>query len=299
MASVSHIELTGRPFNPWLLLATAIVVTFVAEAVIMAVLPAVLPESCSIACVAIADACLLTLVTLPTFWSLGIRPLQKMIHSRMDYLRRALASQETERQRITQELHDGIGQSLTSLMLGLRALEDTSSDLPTRERAEALRKTGRTIHEELRRIIHGLRPLVLDELGLVPAIARLIDDAQGVCDASIKLVSGLPDEARLSSEPESAIFRIVQEALSNAIKHASASKIEIRFSREGHGLKVEVEDDGCGFDLASIAFDKQGNQSYGLQGMRERAMLIDGKLSIISSPNAGTVVSLRLPLKTE
>ena len=129
----TRFELTTQPVRAGRLFLLALVTTFIGELAIMKILPHILPSGWDDTSEAFADACLLTLVVAPFYWAVAVRPIERLAQSRMHFLRRALTSQEEERRRITQDLHDGLGQSLTSLMLGLRAMEETTTDARIRE----------------------------------------------------------------------------------------------------------------------------------------------------------------------
>lgn len=289
-----HLELTTQPIRVGRLLLLALVTTFVSEYVIMKFLPHVLPQDCGDTCEAVVDSSILTLIVAPVLWVIAVRPIQRLAQSRMHFLRRSLTSQEEERQRITRDIHDGIGQSLTSLLLELRAIEETTADANVREHAKLLRAMGAGIHDDLRRIVQGLRPAILDQLGLVAAIERLVEEMKHVGVASIVLDSSALAGIRMNAELESVAFRIVQEAISNSVRHSSAKNIRVVLAIQNDTLQLTVADDGKGFD-ASIVF-KNENSGYGLLSIRERAMICGGRAEIRTSPGAGTSVLARLPL---
>lgn len=290
----SRLELTTEPVKAGPLFLFALATTFVTEYVIMTLLPLILPAGCDPTCVAIVDSCLLTLVVAPVLWVIAVRPIQRLAQSRMHLLRRSLVSQEDERQRITRDIHDGIGQSLTSLMLGLRAMEETTSDSRVLENARSLRAMGAVIHEDLRRIVRGLRPAILDQLGLVAAMERLIEDLSRTGKMTIELDTSRLAGLRLNNELESNAFRILQEAISNSLRHSSAKHISVTIGIQNDELDITVSDDGIGFD-SSIVFQNE-HGSYGLLSIRERAMICGGRAEIQTSIGSGTKVSARLPL---
>jgi len=290
----ARLELTTQPVRVGRLLLLALATTFVSEYAIMKFLPHVLPEDCGDTCEAVVDSCILTLFVAPVLWVVAVRPIQRLAQSRMHFLRRSLTSQEEERLRITRDIHDGIGQSLTSLLLGLRAMEETTTDDKSRENARSLRAMGAEIHDDLRRIVRGLRPAILDQSGLVAAIERLVDDVTHADMVSIELDAGALAGIRLSTELESTAFRILQEAISNALRHSSAKHIRVILGTQNNELELTVSDDGKGFDASTIFQNENG--SYGLLSIRERAMICAGRAEIQTSPGSGTTVSARLPL---
>ncbi len=290
----TRLELTTPPVRVWRLLLLALATTFIAEYLIMKCLPFVLPVECGDTCEAIVDSCLLTLFVAPALWVIAVRPIQRLAESRMLFLRRSLTTQEEERQRITRDIHDGIGQSLTSLLLGLRVLEESTKDVNVSESVKAIRALGAGIHDDLRRIVRGLRPAILDQLGLVAAVERLVEDvnSSGLVEAQLNVVP--LNFVRLSPELESTAYRIVQEAMSNAVRHASAKRIDVTLRTTDRDLILIVADDGIGFE-ASSAF-QNSRISFGLMSIRERAMICGGTAEIQTSVGSGTTVVASLPL---
>jgi len=201
-------------------------------------------------------------------------------------------AQEQERARIARDLHDSAAQTLASILLALKVVEQSESIEDVRTRLKDLRQLTSAAAAEVRRIATELRPSILDDLGLVAALERLTGDVQdrtGVAiDRSIRI-----GPRRLENEVETVVYRVAQEALTNAIKSASPNRIDISLE-EIHGtVRLEVRDDGVGFDLESVE-----GQGLGLLGMRERAELVDGKLTIESRPGAGTTIELEIPVKS-
>ena len=290
----TNFELTARPVRSERVLLLVLVTTFISELVIMKILPHMLPSGVEDTYEAVADSCLLTLIVAPVLWIVAVRPIQRLAQSRMHFLRRAMTSQEAERRRITMDLHDGLGQSLTSLMLGLRALEETTSDATLRQQTEDLRTMGAVIHDDLRRIVRGLRPAILDQSGLVAAIERLVHDVQqpGVREVEFE-VDGLSN-VRLDADLEIAAFRIVQEAVSNSVQHSSANNLRVTLAAKKNNLVLRIADNGNGFDASAVL--SRTDFHYGLMSIRERAMISGGTADIQTSPNGGTIVSARLPL---
>jgi two-component system sensor histidine kinase UhpB len=202
---------------------------------------------------------------------------------------RALAAQEAERHRIAQELHDEVGQSLTVVLLGLKQLESQAPAALVPELA-AVRESARTGLDDVRRVARRLRPGVLEDLGLASALAALATDFADHSAASVRrsFAPGLPT---LSPEAEVVVYRVAQEALTNAARHADASEVELSLQKVGPHVVLEVRDDGRGF--AGLT------EGSGLMGMRERAALVRAELSVISQPRHGTTVRLRVPVATE
>jgi two-component system sensor histidine kinase UhpB len=199
---------------------------------------------------------------------------------------KALAAQEAERHRIAQELHDEVGQHLTVVLLGLKQLE---RQLPEAQRTEValLRESAREGLDDVRRVARRLRPGVLEDLGLTSALAALTNDFGRHHPASIRRViaPGLP---ALGQDTELVVYRVAQEALTNAARHADAGRVELSLVRVGDEVVLEVTDDGRGFDPDRAA--------GGVRGMHERSRLVGGRLGISSAPRHGTTVRLAVPL---
>ena len=203
-----------------------------------------------------------------------------------DTLRRIVAAQELERQRLARELHDETGQALTSILLGLKQLEGGGSQ----EAVAALRELVVATLQDVRRLAVELRPKVLDDFGLVPALERLTQGFAETTGIAVDLEASAITE-RLPTEVETAIYRIVQESLTNVVKHARAGRVSVLLTRAEGRIKAVIEDDGTGFDPS--ATDGGG---IGLVGMRERIALIDGTLAVESSATTGTTVAVEVPV---
>lgn len=206
-----------------------------------------------------------------------------------DALRRQVAAQEAERLRLARELHDETGQALTSMLLGLAIVERVGSPDEMRTALGDLRELVVGTLQDVRRLAVELRPKALDDFGLVPALQRLGRSIREGGELDVQVEARLRDE-RLPADVETAIYRIVQEALTNVIKHASARHVSVVLTRKNGEVSVVIEDDGSGFDPSTSV---DGN---GLLGMRERVELLDGHLDVDSTPGAGTTLVLDLPL---
>lgn len=214
-----------------------------------------------------------------------------------DMLARMIAAQEAERARVARDLHDQIGQSLTSVLLGQRLVIDSLSDdnpnlAGARSYAEEVRALVTDALGEVRRLAFDLRPTVLDDLGLVAALRRLAADLAERRSLHVEVaLGGLRDDSRFAPELETVVYRVVQEALTNVARHAHASHVTVALTVEGTRLRAEVTDDGVGFDPPTGR-----PTSLGLAGMTERASLVGGELEIVSVPKVGTTVRLEVPL---
>ena len=207
-----------------------------------------------------------------------------------DALRRAVQAQEAERKRLARELHDETGQALTSILLGLAAVESSKTAEEAHAAAADLRGLVVETLQSVRRLAVELRPSALDDFGLEPALRRLGETVRegGTLDVQVETRLGA---VRLPADVETALYRIVQEALTNAVKHAGANHVSVVVTRKATGVQVMIEDDGSGFDPAA-----RSTGGLGLLGMRERVELLDGTLAIDTSPGAGTTLIVELPL---
>lgn len=207
-----------------------------------------------------------------------------------DALRRVVAGQELERRRLARELHDETGQALTSILLGLRSVDEAGSSDDIRSAVGDLRELVVATLQDVRRLAVQLRPKALDDFGLVPALERLVQTFSETSGIEVDVEARL-GEKRLPSEVETTLYRIVQEALTNVVKHAEATKVSILLIRRDASVNAVIEDNGRGFDL-----DEPTPDSLGLEGMRERVELHDGRLTVETSPGAGTTLAVEVPL---
>jgi two-component system, NarL family, sensor histidine kinase DevS len=207
-----------------------------------------------------------------------------------DAVRRVVQAQELERQRLARELHDETGQALTSILLGLKPLEEALADHPARAALAELREQVVNALQNVRRLAVELRPAVLDDFGLVPALERLTDAFAEQSDVRVDFHSALGD-VRLPSEVETTLYRVVQESLTNIVKHANAHNISVSIARRASTVAAVIEDDGAGFDQRAVR-----GEGVGLLGMRERLSFVEGRLEIESRPGAGTTIVAEVPL---
>jgi signal transduction histidine kinase len=205
-------------------------------------------------------------------------------------LLRVVTAQEAERRRLARELHDETGQALTSILLGLRAVEEAHGEADMRDALASVRELVRSTLQDVRRLAVELRPSALDDFSLVPALERLTSSFATQTGIDVDLEATLPG-ARLPSEVETALYRLVQEALTNVVKHARASRVSVVLTRKGDAVSVVVEDDGVGFEAA-----RARSEGLGLVGMRERVALLGGRLAIESRPGAGTTFVAEVPV---
>lgn len=221
---------------------------------------------------------------------------QRREAQRGEVLRRVVQAQEAERQRIGRELHDETGQSLTAIGLGLRGVTNTLYQDPEKAANHLKQLQGLVAHSltELQRLISDLRPSQLDDLGLTAALRWYAGEVENRTGLKVHFeVKGAQQE--LPSEAKTALFRVVQEALNNVIKHAYAQNVSIQLDYGVQGVTVIVRDDGRGFDMNR---QRSGNRpSWGLIGMQERATLLGGSVEIQSEIGQGTQVKVAIPYR--
>jgi signal transduction histidine kinase len=209
---------------------------------------------------------------------------------------RVVAAQEAERARVARDLHDDIGQSITSVMLGVNQIRTEIDDEPLdrdtlRVRTEEVQHVAGDALERVQRLAFELRPSVLDDLGLVAALHRLTSDLEARQHLRVDLaVSNLPAGDRLPPNVETTAYRIAQEALTNVLRHARVQACSVVLARVNNRLRLVVSDAGAGFEGAG------SDTSLGLRGMSERATLAGGTLRVTSAPGSGTMVVMEIPI---
>jgi len=205
-----------------------------------------------------------------------------------------IEAQEEERKRISREIHDGPAQMLANILLRADLVERTYRERSGEEalvEMKNMRLMVRDSLQEVRRIIYDLRPMALDDLGLIPTIRKYLANVEDYHQINISL-SEQGIQGRFDSKYEVALFRLIQESIQNAVKHGAPKNIHVNFRIEKNQIFLLIRDDGIGFDLES----KKEN-SFGLIGMRERVEMLDGEFSIKSQIGQGTTVHVKIPLK--
>ena len=216
--------------------------------------------------------------------------------ARTEMLSRMLLAQEDERRRIAREMHDQFGEQLTALSLRIGLLKDACGDrADLREQVDALETVAQRIDRDVDQLVWQLRPTALDDLGLRAALANYVQDWSKRFSIAAELhTTGLLDD-RLTSETETTLYRIAQEALTNVAKHSRAGNVEIILERRSDHVLLIVEDDGVGFEPGAAAGTAgAAGQGFGLLGMQERAALIGASLQIESAVGKGTTILVRM-----
>ena len=230
-----------------------------------------------------------------------IEPRKRAEAERLELLRRLGEAQENEQRRIARELHDQVGQTVTGLSLGLKSLERllAGSGPEAGRQVQWLQGLAGEIGRDIHRAAVDLRPTALDDLGLREALATLLRDwsrRHGI-RADLEFMG---EAARVPPPVETAVYRIVQEALTNVLKHAGAATVSVAVEHRADGMRVIVEDDGVGFDAEGAArpggSGAAGKPRLGLSGIRERLALLDGTLTLETSPGIGTALFVDIPV---
>jgi signal transduction histidine kinase len=217
---------------------------------------------------------------------------------RQELLRKLATAHEDERRRIARDLHDQMGQLLTALGLGLKIAKDATPDpSPVRDRLQNLQALTDLIGREVHQLALELRPTALDDLGLQTALANYSERWTERSGIEVDFHAADSDVGRLPEEAETAIYRVVQEALTNVLRHAGARRVSVVLLRSAGQAVAVVEDDGVGFDTESVTAPAGDGRRLGLLGMRERVALVGGTLTIESLPGRGTTVIARIPLR--
>ena len=210
-------------------------------------------------------------------------------------LEHTITAQEEERRRIARELHDEAGQLLTALLVGLRTLEDARKLEDVKQQGNWLREITAQAIDEVGRLARGLHPTVLDDHGLGVALSRYAAEYTKTHKIAVDLAPNELDFSNLPSTIQIALYRILQEALTNVARHSGAKAVNIRFTLSATAVEVAVTDDGCGFDAKAVAVS---SHRLGIQSMRERAAMLGGTVSFIPQ-RKGTMILVQVPLANQ
>lgn len=210
---------------------------------------------------------------------------------------RIIEAQEEERKRLSREIHDGPAQLLAHVLLGYEIVERvhrTQDPEATAREIAKFRNIVRNALVEVRRIIYDLRPMTLDDLGLIPTLQRYVKRLEEQYNGIIIDFKVIGKEYRLPSDMEVALFRLTQEAVQNACKHAKATEIKVSIECRANKIILLIKDDGQGFDP-----QKKSDKSFGLIGMKERVELLEGSIKVSSEINKGTQIFIQIPIHKE
>ncbi|MGG0720074.1 sensor histidine kinase [Robertmurraya massiliosenegalensis] len=213
---------------------------------------------------------------------------------KQDFGLKIIEAQEEERKRLSREIHDGPAQMMANVMMRSDLIERVYKEYGADEaltEVKNLKKMVRNALYEVRRIIYDLRPMALDDLGLAPTLKKYLQTIEEYHNTTKITYINVGQEKRLPTKYEVALFRLVQESVQNALKHADASEIKVKLETGKEFITVLIKDNGQGFDV-----DERKPESFGIIGMRERVELLEGKISINSKIGTGTVVLIQVPL---
>ena len=226
-----------------------------------------------------------------------VGPALKNAKMKEDFAIRVIEAQEEERKRISREVHDGPAQMLANVLLRTdlitRSYDEKGVERAIQELRDLKGMVRDTLHE-VRRIIYDLRPMALDDLGIVPTLKKYLNSVQDYNKGTYIEFSSRGEDRRMPMNYETAIFRLVQESVNNAIKHGSAKEIRVNFEWLKENVNISIKDNGTGFDMA---LTKQN--SFGIVGMKERIDLLDGTVDIQSEIGQGTRIMFIIPIKKE
>ncbi|MFQ5945559.1 MAG: histidine kinase [Anaerolineae bacterium] len=209
---------------------------------------------------------------------------------------RVIEAQEGERKRLARQMHDGPAQSLTNLILQAEICERLLNTDPDQLRAELtnLKDTVNATFQRTRQFIFDLRPMMLDDLGLLPTVRRYAQDFQEKTGIGVDL-NIIGQERRFAPHTEVTIFRVIQELMHNVESHAQASQVKVILNLEGEDVAISVEDDGSGFDVDNVMAEAEQKKATGLDALRDRLVMMDGAMEIASDVGQGSRVDIRLP----
>jgi PAS domain S-box-containing protein len=217
----------------------------------------------------------------------------------VELLRRLVTAQEDEQRRISRELHDQLGQSLAAVLLGLRSLQHTAQSEATISAIQHLQDVTNQIAYDMHSLVRELRPPALDDLGLHTALSNYLDEWSERTGIGIDFHANGLLNSRLRSQLESTLYRIVQEALNNIVKHAQAKNVSVILEKREDKVMLIIEDDGVGFDTDRLLKTPARERGFGLLGMQERITLAGGFLNIESTLSAGTTLLVHIPTSTD
>lgn len=212
-----------------------------------------------------------------------------------------ILAQEEERKRIAREIHDGPAQMLANLVLRTEIVERMLVKQEfglVQDEVIDLKSQVRSSLEEMRKVIFNLRPMALDDLGLIPTMRKFVHDFEEKNKIRTSFETR-GKEHRLSSAMEAAVYRLIQEALSNVAKHAQATYVWVEITYQAQMIKIVVKDNGIGFNLQQIKREQSKRESFGLVGMRERVELLEGRMEIESADQEGTTIVIHIPTNVD
>jgi two-component system, NarL family, sensor histidine kinase DegS len=244
-----------------------------------------------------ADELISQVSVVMTYLNSDLREIGKALEDaqlRQDFGLKIIEAQEEERKRLSREIHDGPAQMLANVMMRSDLIERIYRERSPAEAWEEIKnfkKMVRSALYEVRRIIYDLRPMALDDLGLIPTLRKYLQTTEDYHKtATIKFIN-LGQDRRLLTKYEVSLFRLIQECVQNSLKHADPTEIEVKADIQKDQITITVKDNGKGFDLNEVKF-----QSFGILGMKERVDLLEGEIKFDSEMGIGTTVTIHIPL---
>jgi two-component system, NarL family, sensor histidine kinase DegS len=213
---------------------------------------------------------------------------------KQDFGLKIIEAQEDERKRLSREIHDGPAQMMANVMMRSDLIERVYKERGAEEAIQEIRSMKKMVRSalyEVRRIIYDLRPMALDDLGLVPTLKKYLQTIEEYHRTTRIQFTNIGDDRRLPSNYEVALFRIIQESVQNALKHAEAMTVQVKLEIKRDHIMAVIKDDGKGFDI-----NESKPESFGLLGIRERVELLEGELTIHSKIGTGTLVIIQIPM---
>jgi two-component system, NarL family, sensor histidine kinase DegS len=213
---------------------------------------------------------------------------------KQDFGLKIIEAQEDERKRLSREIHDGPAQMMANVMMRSDLIERVYKERGATEAISEIRSMKKMVRSalyEVRRIIYDLRPMALDDLGLVPTLKKYLQTIEDYHKTTSIQFTNIGEDKRLPSNYEVALFRIIQESVQNALKHADAMTVQVKLEIKRDHIMAVIKDDGKGFDI-----NESKPESFGLLGIRERVELLEGELTIHSKIGTGTLVIIQIPM---
>lgn len=283
-----------RPTSPALSFVLFLLLTFAVEVGVMLALPWIVPAGAPPQIASFIDATILTTILAPVVWRVFLVPVRRLHETRGRLLEQVLSSQEEERARIAHDLHDGLGQNLTTMLMRLRVLEDSADDAASRENVAELQAITAASLAEIRRVVRDTRPPSLDDLGLCATLEKQLSHVTEASGLRTTLDCNSATAVRLPTAVETMLFRVVQEAVTNVVRHAAATELRVVVTTTDNEARAEVSDNGIGFDIRQVMHGR--DRSFGLLGMHERARPLGGVVTVESHTGQGTRVTVTVPL---
>lgn len=247
-----HSDPALSPINPMRVVIIVLAVVFLTEASVMLLFPVLPGWARQPLASSVLDATIVSLSAAPALWYLVVRPSRGMFLARGRLIEKLFEMQERERSRLAGDLHDEVGQVLTAVIVGLKGIESSATIADAAEQATRLREAAARGLDEVRRLVRGLRPGVLEDLGLVAAVERVCEDFETTHGVKVTLSLDLAEDRFPHASVESALFRMLQEALTNIARHARATTADIALTWDRTSATLGVADDGCGFRPQSL-----------------------------------------------